>query len=201
MSLTLSGQISLIDHILPVPATSTRKLLIDILLVAAFSLFIALTAQISFYLPFTKVPVTLQTLGVLLTGATLGSKRGGLALLAYLAEGATGLPFFAGGAGGIIKLFGFTAGYLWAFPVAAYVTGWLCEKKLDRSFATSAIAMLPGALIIYALGVFWLAFTLHLSLSVAIAQGMLPFIPGDAFKLVIAALLLPAAWNTLKRIK
>src|SRR5579885_2915331 len=115
-----------------------------------------------------------------------GSKRGAVTMLVYLAEGAVGMPVFAGGTGGFIHLLGFTGGYLWSYPIAAFVVGLLCEKGLDRSFLTSAVAMLPGSLIIYAIGVPWLAVTLHLSPSAAILQGMVPFIPGDLFKLLIA---------------
>jgi biotin transport system substrate-specific component len=122
-------------------------------------------------------------------------------MLVYLAEGAVGMPVFAGGTGGFIHLLGFTGGYLWSYPIAAFVVGLLCEKGLDRSFLTSAVAMLPGSLIIYAIGVPWLAVTLHLSPSAAILQGMVPFIPGDLFKLLIAAALLPTAWRFVRTIQ
>ncbi|HEV2663160.1 MAG TPA: biotin transporter BioY, partial [Ktedonobacteraceae bacterium] len=112
-----------------------------------------------------------------------------------------GLPVFAGGAGGFIKLFGFTAGYLWAFPVAAFVVGLLCERQLERKFLTSALVMLVGSLIIYAIGVSWLAVTLHVDLLKAITLGMLPFIPGDIVKIVFAALLLPIAWSIVRAVK
>jgi len=174
----------------------------DASLVVGFSLFTALCAHVSFLLPFSPVPVTLQTLAVLLTGAALGRRRGGLALLLYLAEGAAGLPVFApvpGSPGGFLALLGFTGGYLWSFPVAAFVTGWLCERRLDRRFLTSALAMLPGTLIIYLIGVTWLAMTLHLDSLTAIRLGMVPFIPGDVLKLMIAAALLPTAWALVRK--
>lgn len=195
---------TLVDYVIPRPASRAVSALRDGLLIIGFSLFTAICAHISFPLPGTPVPVTLQTLAVLLTGTTLGSRRGGLALLLYLAEGAAGLPVFSpipAGPGGLAALIGITAGYLWAFPIAAFVTGWLCERKLDRSFLTSALAMLPSTLIIYLIGVSWLAVALHLGALAAIKAGMLPFLPGDLVKLVIAAALLPAAWSIVRRVK
>ncbi len=191
---------TLADYLAPARNTSRSTVLLrDGLLILGFSLFLALCAQISFHIPFTVVPVTLQTLAVLLTGAALGSKRGGLTMIAYLVEGAAGLPFFEGGTGGIVHLIGVTGGYLWAFPIAAFVVGLLCERGLDRRFLTSALAMLPGTLIIYAIGVSWLAIVLHISFITALTFGMVPFIPGDLLKLVIAAALLPIAWAIVRR--
>ncbi len=195
---------TIVDYLVPKPASRPVNLLRDGLLVVGFSIFTALCAHVAFPLPFTLVPVTLQTLAVLLTGAALGSKRGGLALLLYLAEGAVGLPVFSpipAGPAGLAALLGVTAGYLWAFPIAAFVTGWLCERRLDRSFLTSALAMLPGTLIIYLIGVTWLAVAFHLGPLAAIQDGMLPFIPGDLLKLVIAAALLPVTWAVTRRVK
>jgi biotin transport system substrate-specific component len=199
--MAISPGSTLVDYLIPARASRSSNLIKDGLLIIGFSLFLALCAQVSFYLPFTPVPITLQTLAVLLTGAALGSRRGGLAMLTYLAEGAVGLPVFAGGVGGFIKLFGFTGGYLWAFPIAAFVVGLLCERRLERSFLTSALVMLVGSLIIYAIGVSWLAVTLHVDLLKGIALGMLPFIPGDIVKIVFAALLLPIAWSIVRAVK
>lgn len=191
------SQLTLADYILPLSRSRALTISRDAVLIFSFSIFISLCAQISFILPFTVVPVTLQTLGVLLTGAALGSRRGGLAVLAYLTEGATGLPVFSGGASGILYLFGFTGGYLWAFPVASFITGWLCEKGFDRNTRTCALAMLPGTLIIYLLGVSWLAYSLHIPVSTAITKGALPFIAGDTLKIFIAAGLLPTVWKLI----
>jgi biotin transport system substrate-specific component len=160
-----------------------------------------LAARASIYLPFTPVPITLQTLVVMLTGATLGSRRGALAMLLYLVEGASGLPVFAGGGGILYLLFAPSAGYLWSYPFAAFAVGYLCERNLDRRFVTSLLAMLPGTCIIYALGVPWLAIVAHLSLSQAFIAGMLPFIPGDLIKVIIAAILMPVAWQIVRRVK
>jgi len=198
--MAIASGTTLADYLVPTHDTSRGKTLLrDGLLVFGFSLLLALCAQLSFELRFSVVPITLQTLAVLLTGAALGSRRGSLAMLVYLLEGAVGLPVFAGGTGGFIKLIGFTGGYLWAFPVAAFVVGLLCERGLDRRPLTSAIAMFPGTLIIYGIGASWLAFALKLNAAKAFALGVLPFIPGDLLKLVIAAALLPIAWAIVRR--
>ncbi len=198
--MAIASGTTLVDYLIPARRTSRRSLLVrDGLLILGFSLFLALCAQISFHLPFTPVPITLQTLAVLLTGAALGSKRGGLAMIVYLIEGAAGLPVFENGTAGLAHLLGVTGGYLWAFPVAAFVVGLLCERGLDRRILTSAFAMLPGTLIIYAIGVSWLAIVLHISFVAALSFGMVPFIPGDLLKLVIAAALLPLAWAIVRR--
>ncbi|HEX4207642.1 MAG TPA: biotin transporter BioY [Ktedonobacteraceae bacterium] len=189
---------TLVDYLVPARPSRSMNIVRDGLLVIGFAALIAVTSRLEIRLPFTPVPITLQTLFVLLTGAALGSKRGALAMLAYLAAGAAGLPVFSGGAGGFPYLLGVTAGYLWAFPLAAFAVGWLCERGLDRSFWTSALAMVPGTLIIYAIGVSWLALLTHISLYQAFIAGMLPFIPGDLFKLVVAALLLPTAWMIVR---
>ncbi|GAC1374426.1 MAG: biotin transporter BioY [Ktedonobacteraceae bacterium] len=199
--MAITSRTTLVDYVVPSSLSRSSNLLKDGLLVIGFSLFLALCAQVSIRLPFTPVPITLQPLAVVLTGAALGSKRGGLAMLAYLAEGAAGLPVFAGGSAGFIHLLGFTAGYLWSYPIAAFVTGLLCERGLDRRYLTSALAMLPGLLIIYALGVPWLALTAHMNAAQAFVAGMLPFIPGDLLKLVIASALLPSAWQVVRWVK
>ena len=198
--MTISPGTTLADYLVPVRRPSIAlRLVRDILLIVAFSALTALCSLFSFHMLWlTPVPITLQTLAVLLTGAALGSKRGALAMLLYLAEGALDLPVFAGGLGGFPLLLGYTAGYLWAFPIAAFVTGLLCERGLDRRYLTSALAMLPGSLIIYALGVPWLAVVLHLNLAQAALAGMVPFLIGDLLKLLIAAALLPSAWGLVR---
>ncbi len=200
--MAISPRTTLIDHLVPVRVSSRASgLARDSLLVVASSILIALCARLQITLPFTPVPITLQPLAVVLVGAALGSRRGALAMLLYIAEGAAGLPVFAKG-GGFIYLLGPTAGYIWSFPLAAFVVGWLCERGLDRSFLTSILAMLPGSLIIYLIGVPWLAFGfLRGNMAVAFMQGMLPFVVGDLLKLVAAAILLPTAWAIVRAIK
>ncbi len=172
----------------------------DLGLVTAFSLINAAAAQVSIPLPFTPVPITGQTFTVLLTGALLGSRLGGLSLLLYLAEGAAGLPVFALGRSGPVTLLGPTAGYLLAFPVAAFVVGWLAERSWDRHVLTTALAMLAGNVIIYASGVPWLARFVD-GFSEAMTLGMMPFLIGDAVKIVLAATLLPAGWQVVNRVR
>jgi biotin transport system substrate-specific component len=168
----------------------------DIALIVGASLVIALLAQIAIPLPFTPVPITGQTFGVLLMGILLGWRRAGVATLLYLTEGAVGLPFFAGGSAGLAKFAGPTAGYLFAFPIAAILTGWLAERGWDRSPRTAGLAMLFGSVLILVSGTVVLSFFVG-GLVPAIAQGLLPFVPGDLFKTTLAALLLPTLWKTL----
>jgi biotin transport system substrate-specific component len=183
------------------PTLSTRffprtvEWLRDLLLIVAGSLLVALFARIE--IPLQPVPITGQTFAVLLVGAALGAKRGAAALGLYLAEGALGLPFFSGGAAGLSYITGATGGYLAGFVVAAYVVGLLAERGLERSVRTSLIPFLVGTLVIYVFGVAWLAVVLG-SLVDAITFGLLPFLLGDAIKLVAAALALPAAWKLVR---
>lgn len=164
-------------------------------LVVGGSLLVALAAQIE--LPMWPVPVTMQTFAVLLVGGLLGSRLGALSLLLYLAEGALGLPVFAGGAGSVLHFAGPTAGYLFGFVAAAFVVGWLCERGWSRKVETAVFAMLLGTTAIYLFGLPWLAqFTgwdkvLHL--------GLIPFIPGDVLKAILAALALGLGWKISKQ--
>lgn len=166
--------------------------------VVGFSLLTALAAQLVIPLPFTPVPITGQTFAVLLAGALLGSRLGALAMLAYLAEGAAGLPFFRQGNGGLPYLFlSPTAGYLLSYPLAAFLTGWLAERGWDRRVPTAALAMASGSALILLCGWAWLArFT---SPETAFATGVAPFIPGDLVKIALAAAALPAGWAILRR--
>ena len=215
--MALSPGSTLADYLVPSRPSRGINLLRDLLLVGGFSVFTALCAQVSFHIPITPVPITLQTLAVLLTGAALGSRRGALAMLLYLAEGAAGLPVFAGGTGGFVHLEAAAVGY-WAQPaaggkvdvvaavvpieiVARYEAPFRAVGMNPGFVTTSALAMLPGTLVIYAFGVPWLAVSLHLNLLTAFMLGMVPFIPGDLIKLVIAAALLPVAWSIVRWVR
>jgi biotin transport system substrate-specific component len=173
-----------------------RSWLLDAVLVVLFSAFVALTAQVE--IPLWPVPLTLQTLGVLFTGAVLGSRRGALALLLYLTEGALGLPVFAGGASGVGYMLGPTGGYLVGFVVAAGVVGRLAQRGWDRRLVWAAVAMVIGNVIIYACGVAWLAVFLG-DLWGALVKGMLLFVVGDLIKIAVAALTLPGGWKLARR--
>ncbi|HEX8709752.1 MAG TPA: biotin transporter BioY [Pyrinomonadaceae bacterium] len=169
----------------------------SVALVVAFSLLTALAAQVVIPLPWTPVPVTGQTFAVLLTGALLGSRLGALAMVAYLLEGASGLPFFYAGHGGLQHLLGPTAGYLLAYPAAAFLVGTLAERGWDRRFVTAAAAMLAGSLLILLGGWAWL--TGFVGTLGAWRAGVLPFLAGDVVKIVAAAAVLPSGWAILRR--
>src|SRR3984893_686685 len=141
-------------------------------LVVAFSLLTALSAQ--FVIPIGPVPITGQTFAVLLTGALLGSRLGAMAMIAYLIEGASGLPFFYGGSGGILHLLGPTGGYLVAFPAAAFITGAFAEHGWDKRFVTAAAAMNIGSVLIILSGWAWLS--QFMAASVAFNTGVARFI-------------------------
>ena len=175
----------------------THSWLHTALLVVGGSLVVALSAQLMVRLPFTPVPVTGQTLGVLLVGAALGARRGAAALALYLMEGAAGLPFFAGGMAGAAVLLGPTGGYLVAFPLAAFVTGWAAERGWDRNFFTTAAAMTLGVAVIFAGGLSWLS--LFVGWERVWVTGLLPFLPGAVIKIAAASAALPLAWKLIGR--
>ena len=166
-------------------------------LVLAFSLLMALSAQV--VIPIGPVPITGQTFVVLLTGALLGSRLGAITMIVYLVEGASGLPFFYGGSGGLAHLFGQTGGYLVAFPAAAFITGAFAEHDWDRRFPTAVAAMAIGSLVITLSGWTWFAIVTNTPLAVVFKLSVLPLIPGDIIKILLAAAALPAGWALLKR--
>lgn len=163
----------------------------DTLLVVGAAGFVGLLAQISFHLSFTPVPITGQTLGVLLAGTALGWRRAGAALVLYAVAGVAGVPWFAAHSSGYASA---SFGYVVGFAAAAVLCGYLAEQGADRSVLRSVPAMLAAEVVIYAFGVTWLAVNLHLSASAAISEGLTPFLAGDAIKAALAAGLLPAAW-------
>lgn len=171
--------------------------LLNALLVVGASLATALAAQIEFRLPMTPVPITGQTFAVLLSGAVLGARRAFLAQLLYVAEGAMGFPVFAGGAAGLATLMGPTGGYLAAFPFAAFLTGFLAERGWDRRFITMLGALLIGSAVIFAFGLVGLS--RFVPASHLLQAGLLPFIPGDLIKSMLAALAFPTVWRAVRR--
>lgn len=176
------------------------KMVRDALLVIGFSLFMALCAQISIPLAFTPVPITGQTLGLLLAGAILGPKRGAAAMTLYLAQGVVGLPVFAGGTFGFAKIIGPTGGYLLSYPIVAALVGWLASRGWDRKVPTALAAMLIGNVVVYLIGVPWLNIYKGTLFQVDVVwAGIAPFILGDAIKVVLAALALPSAWALFGR--
>ncbi len=169
-------------------------------LVIAGSLLVAAAARVAIQLPFSPVPVTMQSLAVLLVGALLGPGRGAAALATYLAQGAAGLPVFAAGAAGPLVLVGPTAGYLLAFVPAAALVGWLAARGWDRRPAGTLLAMTLGTALVLVVGTAWLAVMLR-SVETAIAVGLAPFVPGAMVKIAIATIVLPAGWRWLRRLE
>jgi biotin transport system substrate-specific component len=163
------------------PAARRIAWLYDAALVAGFSLIVALSAQVAIPLPFTPVPVTLQTLAVLLAGCLLGSGRGALAVLAYIGEGAAGLPVFSGGRAGVAHLLGPTGGYLLGFLAAAYIVGLLAERGTLRSWPGTLLTLVLGNVILYIPGVLWLG--AYTGMNKALTFGLLPFLVGDGLKI------------------
>jgi biotin transport system substrate-specific component len=174
----------------------------DAVRVAAATILLALCAHIVIPLPWTPVPVTGQTFGVLLVGVLLGARRGALALGLYLLEGAAGLPVFQPlGVPGIARFFGPTAGYLISYPFAAFVTGWMTERaakitqresgiatKSATNLGALAAALVSGEAMIFFGGCAWLAAGIGLGWHAAITRGALPFVPGEIIKLALIVL-------------
>ena len=176
--------------------------------VASVVLLTALTAaaaQVSFPLPFTPVPFTLQPMVVLLGGAALGSRLGMSAQVLYLLAGIAGLPVFAASPllpQGALRLLGPTGGFLWSYPLAAFVAGFLAERGFDRRYATSVVAMGSGLAVIFACGVTWLALFARpaaIGFEAALRTGFYPFIPADILKVLVAAAIMPALWRVIGR--
>ncbi|PCL21794.1 biotin transporter BioY [Snodgrassella alvi] len=161
------------------------------------ALLMAISANIS--IPLHPVPLSLQSLAVLLLGAFLGRKLAVLAILEYLLLGACGLPFFAGGHGGINVLVSASAGYLYGFIFSAYIAGWAAERGYDRHFFSGLCAFALAHQIIFVFGVFYLAFYLHTSIYHALQLGYLPFAGFDLLKFFIAATIMFTLWQFGKK--
>jgi biotin transport system substrate-specific component len=174
-------------------------LLADVILVVAGAGLVALAAQVSIPLPFTPVPITGQTFAVVLVGASLGAVRGSASLSIYLAAGLVGAPVYADGRHGWEVVSGATGGYLIGFVAAAWLTGLLAERRWDRRFSSAVAAMLTGNVVIYLIGLPWLAIVLDTGLERTLELGLYPFVPGDVLKLYLAGALLPAAWRIVER--
>jgi biotin transport system substrate-specific component len=174
----------------PQRAGGSSGVLRGVILVALGTALLTLSAKVNLPLPY--VPMTLQTLAVLVIGAAYGAGLGTATVVVYLAEGAMGLPVFAGPVGGLAPLFGPTAGYLFGFVAAAFVTGWLSERGWDRSVLCLFVAMAFGHLLILAAGFGWLAFGMRLGVEKAWLVGIVPFIAASLIKNALGAALLPA---------
>ena len=192
----------------PPRSTTVARTAFSVVCAVAGSLLVAGLAQISFLLPSTPVPITGQTLGVLLVGAAYGPSLGAATLALYLVWAVVGLPVLAPEIDGshrggieVLQLASATGGYLWGFVVAAALTGWLAARGWDRSLRSSISAMLLGSIAIYAAGVPWLMAAVDVPLHQGLELGLYPFVLGDTLKLLAAAGLLPAAWAALRRVR
>ena len=207
----LTARTTLVHHLVPQSGTLARPLVRDSLLALLGTGLMALCARISFPLPTTPVPVTMQTFGVLLIGALYGPRLGTLTMILYLLEGTAGLPVFSFGRSawspssvpGLPLIVGPTAGYLFACPLGAALVGALAARGWDRRPALALPAMLLGNLAILLCGLAWLAVAMLLlggqfSLPALLTASVLPFLPGDAIKIALAALALPGGWSLLR---
>lgn len=172
------------------------SLLVNIALVVGAACFEGLLAQISFHLPNTPVPVTGQTLGVLLAGAALGWRRAGASMGLYVLAGVAGVPWFQHHSSGYPTA---TFGYLLGFVVAGSIVGWLAARGSDRTMVRALLSMLIGEVVIFGIGVPWLAVALHVSPSQAISYGLTPFLWGEVIKIAISGTALPASWRLVQR--
>jgi len=198
----------------PPRSRATSRAAFQITCAVAGSLLMAGLAQVAIHLPFTPVPITGQTLGVLVIGGAYGPALGGATVLLYLAWAIVGLPVFAPEADGshrtgieVLALAGTTGGYLWGFVLASALVGWLSRRGWDRTIRSSISAMLLGSIVIYAVGVPWLHQALGslpggpASWQTSLELGLYPFLVGDTVKLLVAAGLLPLAWRALQRLR
>lgn len=188
-----TNQTILIEAIIP-KSTPLVNFAVDAVLIVGYAALTGLSAQAAFYLN-PAVPITGQTFAVLLSGAALGSKRATASMLFYLMAGVSGLPVFA--PEGVIA--GASRGYLLGFVLAAALVGHLVERGWGRSLIKLLGAMFIGELAIYAVGLTWLAF--YVPLDKVLEYGLIPFIPGDAIKMVLASLTVPLAWASIRKLK
>ena len=205
--LSTSRKETLLDALLPAAGTSPNftagpatngllRLAAQLVLVLAGSMLLAASAQFKMVIPFSPVPVTGQTLVVLMIGLAYGSRLGAVTVLAYIFAGLRGLPVFAGGTSGWVVMAGPSGGYLVGFLAAVFVMGLLAERGMGRNILSTALAMLAGNMVIYLFGYAWLASLI--GPGKAFVFGVQPFLWGDAIKLVVAACLMPVAWLAVK---
>jgi biotin transport system substrate-specific component len=171
----------------------------DILLILAGAGLTTLGAQVSIHVAHSPVPITGQTLGVVLAGATLGARRGAASQLLYMLLGLL-LPVYAGGASGLSVVTGANGGYIVGFIVAAGLTGWAAEHRADRRVLLSPLTFALGQLAIFGIGVPWLKIAAGLSWNASIHAGFTPFILGGVIKAAVAAAAMPTAWQIQRRV-
>jgi len=173
-------------HVQENPAERSLNLVKQAAIVICASAVIAVCARLALPLPFTPVPLSLVNFGVLMVGLSLGSRRGCAAAALYLGWGAMGLPVFAmSGPGGFAQMLGPTGGYLWAYPVVAFLAGWIAERG-HESFARNLTAAIAGEVVLFAAGISWLAIMTH-SWHTAALFGLYPFVFAEVSKVMVAA--------------
>jgi len=175
-----------------------RTLVMDIVLVVAGAALVTVLAQVA--IPLWPVPITGQTLAVLLVGSTLGWARGAISMVLYAVLGLVGVPVYSDGSHGAGVLFGATGGYIVGFIVSAALVGWLAERQWDRKILKAIVTFVAGSVVVFAIGLPWLAVVLHTDLPTTLQYGLYPFILGGIIKAAIAAGLLPLAWWGADRI-
>ena len=193
---TLTGPQPTLAAILWPVGVQGRKVRLALLAIGGSAL-VAAVSQIQ--VPLQPVPITMQTFAVLVIGAAYGWRLGAATLALFLAEGAVGLPVFAGFKGGLSILYGPTGGYLFGFVAAAGLVGWLAERGWDRQLLTTAAAMFLGNVVIYVPGLLWL--TKFVGAGQVLAAGLTPFLIGDGLKLLLAVAALPLAWMLVRRFR
>ena len=177
-------------------AEGAQSLARQAILVLGGAAFVGLAAQVAIPLPFTPVPLTLQTFAVLLAGAALGSLRGVLAMSLYAVAGIAGVPWFAEGSSGFAMP---SFGYILGFIVAAGIVGRIAERGATLTVWRTAGLMVLGNLVIYAVGVTWLKYAIDSTWATALQLGVAPFLIGDVVKIALAAGLLPLTWVGLRK--
>lgn len=177
-------------------AEGARSLVRQAILVLGGAAFVGLAAQVVIPLPFTPVPLTLQTFAVLLAGAALGPLRAIMAMSLYAVAGIAGVPWFAEGSSGFAMP---SFGYILGFIIAAGIVGRIAEQGATRNVWRTAGLMIVGNLVIYAVGVTWLKFAIDSTWATALQLGVAPFLIGDALKILLAAGLLPLTWAGLRK--
>jgi len=188
---------------LPRPTDRSRAFVVDAALVTAGAALVALLAQVE--VPLWPVPITGQTLGVIVVGAALGARRGGAALLVYLLAGLAGLPVFAGFTGTIAAVAKPSFGFVVGFVFAAFVAGWVAERAWDRRPMLAFAGFAAASVVPFLFGVPYLAFVLNvvggagLDLGAILSVGVTPFIVGGVVKAAIAAAVIPGAWALVRR--
>ena len=169
----------------------------DALIILSGVVGMMLLSKLSFYLPFTPVPITAQSFGILLIGASFGMKRAFLSSLTYVGAGIFGLPVFSGGKFGLIAITGPTGGYIIGFIVAATIMGLFGDNQKDRKFISSILSFLVGHLIIFSFGLLWLLN--FVPIEKVFISGLYPFIPGMVIKTLLAGIISPLIWNMLNK--